>query len=54
MAFKKKIDFASLSKRGPKADNKTIIASAPRDFADAGGADGMRRCRRVNTSAAIG
>ena len=35
MAFKKKIDFASLSKRGPKADNKTIIASAPRDFADA-------------------
>ena len=34
MAFKK-IDFASLSKRGPKADNKTIIASAPRDFADA-------------------
>lgn len=34
MAFKK-IDFASLSKRGPKADNKTIIASAPCDFADA-------------------
>lgn len=32
MAFKK-IDFASL--RAPKADNKTIIASAPRDFADA-------------------
>lgn len=34
MAFKK-IDFASLnSKRAPKADNKTIIASAPRDFGD--------------------
>lgn len=36
MAFKK-IDFASLNdkRRAPKADNKTIVASAPRDFADA-------------------
>lgn len=35
MAFK--IDFASLNdkRRAPKADNKTIVASAPRDFADA-------------------
>lgn len=34
MAFKK-FNFASLNdKRAPKADNKTIVASAPRDFAD--------------------